>query len=126
MGDFRAVDGFLLEHIDSVPHLEALLLLWNSRPRRWSAEDMAKALFLTTEATRVILDDLLRRRIIAAGNPEPDSFWYQAGGDRDEIISAVEQAYRTELIRITRIIHSKPSPAVRAFAQAFRLKKDRN
>jgi predicted ArsR family transcriptional regulator len=126
MGDFRAVDGFLLEHIDSVPHLEALLLLWNSRPRRWSAEDMAKALFLTTEATRVILADLVRRGIIAAGNPESDSFWYQTGGDRDEIISAVDQAYRTELIRVTRIIHSKPSPAVRAFAQAFRLKKDRN
>jgi hypothetical protein len=87
---------------------------------------MAKALFLTTEATRVILADLVRRRIIAAANPESDSFWYQTGGDRDEIISAVDQAYRTELIRVTRIIHSKPSPAVRAFAQAFRLKKDRN
>jgi hypothetical protein len=126
MGDFRAVDGFLLEHIDSVPHLEALLLLWNSRPRHWSTEDMAKALFLTTDATRIILLDLARRHIIATGNADADSFWYQTGVDRDELISAVDQAYRTELIRVTRIIHSKASPAVRAFAQAFRLKKDRS
>lgn len=28
---------FILEQIESVPHLEALLLAWNSRPQAWRA-----------------------------------------------------------------------------------------
>jgi hypothetical protein len=31
---------FFLDRIDSVPHLEAVILLWNSRPVGWSAEDL--------------------------------------------------------------------------------------
>jgi hypothetical protein len=36
----------------------------------------------------------------------------------------VDATYRRELVRISSMIHSKPSPAVRQFARAFRLKKD--
>ena len=52
------VDQFLRDHIDTVPHLEALLLLWNSRPKEWSVEEMAKGLFLPPEAAKEILEDL--------------------------------------------------------------------
>lgn len=41
----RNVDRFLLDQIDTVPHLEALLLLWKSRPKVWSADEMASALY---------------------------------------------------------------------------------
>ena len=45
-GDRAAVDRFIMEAIDTVPHLEALLLLWrNQKP--WSAADMVKALYLS-------------------------------------------------------------------------------
>jgi len=30
------VDRFILQYIDSVPQLEALLLAWESRPRQWT------------------------------------------------------------------------------------------
>jgi hypothetical protein len=30
----KEVDQFILDEIDSVPHLEALLLLWNTRPKQ--------------------------------------------------------------------------------------------
>ena len=54
------------------------------------------------------------------------SFPLRAGADKDELIAAVDSAYRKELIRISRLIHSKPSAAVREFARAFRIKKDRD
>ena len=57
----RQVDQFVLEEIDSVPHLEALLLLWNSRPKHWSPEDMGKALYLTSEYTQPVLQELANR-----------------------------------------------------------------
>jgi hypothetical protein len=65
--DERAVvDRFLLEQIETVPHLEVLLLLWTGRPRAWSVNEMAKALFLTPEPTRDILDNLARKRLIVS------------------------------------------------------------
>ena len=41
-------------------------------------------------------------------------------------MAAVDTTYRRELIRVSRLIHSKPSAAVREFARAFRLKKERD
>src|SRR5690242_14919188 len=45
----RRVDEFILEKIDSVSHLEALLLLWNSRPKQWSPDEIASRLYVDTK-----------------------------------------------------------------------------
>lgn len=115
------VDRFVVEEVDSVPHLEALLLLWNSRPKQWSPEDMGKALYLTSESTQSILQELANRKFVST---DGGRYAYQSDPDRDRIIGALDQIYRREIIRISNMIHSKASPAVRAFARAFRLKKD--
>ncbi len=117
----RQADQFVLEEVDSVPHLEALLLLWNSRPKQWSPEDMGKALYLTSESTQAILQDLTNRKLVAG---EGGRYSYQSDPERDRVIEALDRIYRREIIRISNMIHSKASPAVRAFARAFRLKKD--
>ncbi len=123
--DERAVvDRFLLEQIDTVPHLEALLLLWNQRPRAWSVDEMAKALFLAPEATREILDNLARNCLIMSEG-DAENYRYRPDQYTDPLLSLVDSAYRHELVRISRLIHSKPPAAVREFAKAFRLKKER-
>lgn len=115
------VDRFILGEIDSVPHLEALLLFWNSRPHQWSIVDMGRALFLTDELTGRLLEDLARRKLI-----ERDSDLYRFSSDpaKVELMQRVSLTYRRELVRISNMIHSKASPSVREFARAFRLKKD--
>jgi hypothetical protein len=118
------VDAFLLEHIDTVPHLEALLLMWNSRPTVWLVDQMAKALFLTIERTKEILDSLARRRLIVFDSGAQD-YHYQPDPNLDILLFAVDAAYRSELIRISRLVHSKPPVSVREFAKAFRFKKER-
>jgi hypothetical protein len=115
------VDRFILEDIESVPHMEALLLFWNSRPRHWSLEDMAHALYLTPEQTIPILRDLAHRRLISM---ESDHYSYNANHPKNELIPFLDQMYRRELVRISTMIHSKPSASVRAFARAFKLTKD--
>lgn len=119
------VDRFLLEQIDTVPHLEALLLLWNSRPKEWLVEEMASSLYLAPEAAKNILDDLVRRGLASGITGATERFRYESESEKDQLMLAVDAAYRQELIRITRLIHSKPSAAVRAFARAFRIKKER-
>jgi hypothetical protein len=115
------VDRFLLEEIESVPHLEALLLLWNGRPRQFSVAQMAKALYLSEDQTQPILRDLLQRELIVA---ESDGYSFNATHPKSEIIAMLDSVYRREIVRISTMIHTKPSASVRAFARAFKLTKD--
>lgn len=120
----NAVDEFIQRELDSVPHLEALLLLWNSRHKQWSIEEMGSALYINDSATREILQNLTRHHLAAAA--DPDLYAYNcASPERDALVAAVDTEYRRNLIRITRMIHAKASPGVREFADAFRFKKDR-
>jgi hypothetical protein len=121
--DRAEVDRFLQERIETVPHLEALLLLWNSRPKTWSADAIADALYVPPDAARAILDDLVRQNLIAV-SVSSAGYFYESEPARDNLAALVDLAYRHELIRITRLIHSKPSAAIREFARAFRLRKE--
>jgi predicted ArsR family transcriptional regulator len=117
----REVDRFILDLIDSVPHLEALLLLWNSRPKHWTIDELAHALYIPNERTREILLNLQQRDMVVV---QPQECFYNAAYSRDALISEVDRTYRRELVRISTMIHSKASPSVREFARAFRFKKD--
>lgn len=119
--DAKAVDQFILDEIDSVPHLEALLLLWNSRPKQWSLAEMAHDLYVSTEGAQGILLDLKQRGLVRTHS---DIFSYDPDPARDQLIAAVDRTYRRELVRVSRMIHSKASSAVREFARAFKFKKD--
>lgn len=118
------VDQFLLDHIDTVPHLEAFLLIWRTRPKSWSVEEMAACLFLSPDAARRILDDLILHHLISAAAAACQTYTYAPEPARDQLVTALDVIYRQELIRVSTLIHGKPSAAVREFARAFRLKKD--
>ena len=120
------VEQFILEQIDSVPHLEALLLMWNSRPQKWSVQEMAKALYVPFEVAEKVLADLEGRDLIAVAPDATDTYVYHASVDRDALLKDVDATYRSQLIRVSGLIHSKASAAVRDFARAFRFKKDRD
>jgi hypothetical protein len=117
----KDVDQFILDEIDSVPHLEALLLLWNTRPKQWSADEMSRAIYISPDQTQSILQDLQNRKL--ASN-DSGRLFYESSLGRDRIVDSLDRTYRREVVRVSAMIHSKASPAVRAFARAFRLKKD--
>jgi len=117
---------FIIEQIDSVPQLEALLLLFNSRPKTWSIETMAKSLYVRSDAAARILDTLLQRKLIAVHSHRPDVFYYASEDDyQNRLMEAVDAVYRKEVVRVSSLIHSKGSAGVRDFARAFRIKKDK-
>ena len=118
------VDRFILAAIDSVPHLEALLLLWQN-PEPWTLDGVSKRLWIDPEATAVILDGLTRKQFLTIIAGEPDQYVFRADPGNDRILQGVAEIYRHETVRISTMIHAKPSSAVRAFAQAFRFKKDK-
>lgn len=117
----QQVDQFILEEIDSVPHLEALLLFWRQRQHRWPIEEMAHSLYISVEATQAILQDLKQRGMVTW---DDECYSYDPTFRHGNLMEEVDRTYRRELVRISRMIHSKASPAVREFARAFKFKKD--
>ena len=125
---YRVVDPyeFILESMDSVPHLETLMLLWNSRPVRWDSEELASRLYIPAAKVEALLRDLVRMEFVAESQTAPPRFSYLARSeDQNELMNSLDVAYRRDLVRISNMIHSKASPAVREFARAFRVRKDR-
>ena len=117
---------FILNQIDSVPQMEALLLLWESRPKQWTENEIAARLYVGVDVVRNIMQALHRRRLVA-GSESEKRYWYEARpGDGDRVVEAVATTYRRELVRVSTFIHSKASSAVRDFADAFKFKKERD
>lgn len=116
---------FILDKIDSVPHLEALLLLWNTRPQCWTRENLALRLHISPNEAGKLLHDLHRDELVGVQPDATDQYCYQSNlTQRDELIEAVDATYRHHIVRISTMIHSKASSAIRDFARAFRITKE--
>jgi hypothetical protein len=118
------VDRFILTSIHSVPHLEALLLLWQNPSEQWTVDGVSKRLWIDHEATRSILNDLARNQFVNVIVGDMEQYTFRTDLGNDWILRGVAEIYRQEMIRISTMIHAKPSSAVRAFARAFRFTKE--
>lgn len=121
----QQVDRFIVDEIDSVPQLEALLLFWKNRPQVWSSESLAKALYVSPEVSRDILAHLAQRQLIFEVEGSEDQFALSADSEeKQRLLASLDVIYRRELVRVSNMIHTKASRGVRDFADAFRLKKE--
>jgi DNA-binding FadR family transcriptional regulator len=117
---------FLAERIDTVPQLEALLLLWENPQRLWSEEELAARIYVGRQVAAATLQALQRQQLVIA---EPESvvrYRYNPQWDPSgEVMPEVAATYRRNIVQLATFIHSRASTAVREFARAFDLKKDR-
>lgn len=114
---------FVADSIDSVPHLEALLLLWEYSDKAWTQEEIAQRVYIQREQALAILHDLARRRFIAADPGAAERYRYDAGWEEGrQMMPRVADCYRRHLVGLANFIHSKASLAVRDFARAFQFK----
>ncbi|HEY0684950.1 MAG TPA: hypothetical protein VGD45_21610 [Steroidobacter sp.] len=117
------VERFILDSIDTVPHLEALLLIFQSPAIVWTVAELAARIYVNEKHASGILEDLARRSLIARVEQSPAKYQYIARSDaQTQLLQKVAQSYRTQLVQVTRFIHSNASASVRDFARAFRLK----
>jgi hypothetical protein len=114
---------FIVDQIDSVPQLEALLLVWNTRPAIWTPEELGKRLYVSNE----LLQELVRKRLITSIQGAVEGYRYEsASEEQDELIGRLDEMYRREVVRVSNMIHAKPASALRDFAQAFRFTKEKD
>jgi hypothetical protein len=113
---------FILRFIDSVAHLEALLLLRAHPETAWEPPAVAVRLYTSAEQAGEVLAQLCDERLLVCENG-----LYRYGGQPPEHIAMIDRladSYAKQLIPITNMIHSKPR-RIRQFADAFKFRKDR-
>lgn len=121
------VRRFIEAAIDSVPELECLLLLYRFKDHIWTADELAERLYLSPEVVSAIVADLKNKRMVATVN-DTDVVRFRFMPETTElreVTTQLEQAYRSHLMLVTQMIHSKAPRAVLEFARAFRVAKDK-
>lgn len=114
---------FVFENIDTVPHLEALLLIWQNASESWSADRLAARIYVSTAQADGILDDLHKRGFVS--QEDSGSYRFASGWEEGQaLMPRLAKIYSRNLIGVTRMIHSKGSASVREFARAFQIKKE--
>jgi hypothetical protein len=117
---------FIADQIDSVPQLEALLLVWNTRPAIWTPEELGKRLYVSDELGHDLLQELVRKRLITSIQGAVEGYRYEsASEEQDALIGRLDEMYRREVVRVSNMIHAKPASALRDFARAFRFTKEK-
>jgi hypothetical protein len=116
---------FILDHFETVPHLEAVLLIWQNQSTGWTADLLASRIYVSTAMGRNILEDLTRQEMLKKSDPTAATYMYDPLWDAEGgMLPRVADLYRRQLVQVTKLIHSKGPSSVREFARAFQIKKE--
>ena len=115
------IKRFILRSIDSVPHLEAILLLHREPETEWDAKMIAQALFIHEKKAAEILNDLYNSGFTVNKYKDIPTYYYQPNSQElEEIIVQLEGIYKHNLIKVTNLIHSKINKQAQIFGDSFK------
>ena len=119
-----AIARFIITSIDSVPHLEALLLFRLGTEAEWDAKIMAQRLYIAEKRATEILEDLYSAGFVARQGNAPHSYRYEPTSvELKEMIESLADIYAKNLLEVTHLIHSKIDKQAREFGDAFKWRK---
>lgn len=119
------VRQFILEKIDSVAQLEALLLLRGNPSDDWNVAAVAKRLYVEETQARTALTRSLEEKLLIVSPTEPRRYRYQPESpELGRMMDRLSEIYAKHLVPVTNLIHSKPKSRVQEFADAFKFRKD--
>lgn len=114
---------FVLDRIDSIGELEALLLLRNSPDTFWEDAAVAQRLYLGTEQGRSILTRLETAELLISQDEGPHRRWrYRPkSGDLREMVDRLSYYYTKHLVPMSNLVHEKVKIRIQEFSRAFEL-----
>lgn len=115
------VSEFIARYVDSIAHLEALLLLRRETAGEWDGPRLATRLYIPAAEAQRVLDQLAAAALVRR---EAGLYRYLPKSAGDEaVVERLSALYATHLIPITHLIHDRTGRRIQAFADAFKLKK---
>jgi hypothetical protein len=119
------VQRFIARYITSVEQLEVLLLLFSEPSRSWTPEAVYGQIQSHPGSVHQRLDDLVLSGFLIK-EPATSTYRYSpADGERAQAVPLLAKAYRERRVKVIELIFAKPIDQVKAFADAFKLRKDK-
>ncbi len=118
------VRQFILEHIDSIAQLEGLLLLRSEASSQYSAVQISRRLYISEAEAEHLLNQLeasgllVKEGILFSYKPRLEAL--------EQKVKELSEAYSRYLVPVTHLVHSKSKLKVQEFANAFRIRKDKD
>ncbi|HYJ35109.1 MAG TPA: hypothetical protein VEV64_03055 [Rhizomicrobium sp.] len=112
---------FIFDCIESVAHLEALLLLKDTPEQDWDVSRLARRLYIGHAEATAILEHLTACEL--AQRSGAGFRYHTRDAERRRLIDALAESHARYLVPLTRLIHEKAS-GIRKFADAFKFRKD--
>lgn len=118
------VRAFVRDNIRSLEQLEILFLLLKDDTRWWSAEAAAMELRTTSASAAARLEEMASRNLLDVRISEQLFFRYAPVSPvLDAAVRETARAYKEKPVAVTTAINSQPLDEIRAFADAFRIRK---
>ena len=113
---------FIGRYIHSVAQLEILLMLRSEPHRSWTPQEVTQKLYLQVEMTSQLLEEIVQRGL---ATKTENGFYYRPISDLDrDAIDRLAQIYQERRVAVIAEIFSKPKDSLRAFADAFRMRRE--
>jgi hypothetical protein len=119
------VRRFVLTSIPTVPHLETLLLLWREPGAGWLADDIARRLYVPAASAQAIADELCQADLLECEGEPRRYRCRREPATLAALFDALDRAYARRLREVTALIHSHVDRKASRFADAFKLRKDK-
>lgn len=114
---------FILTSVPSVPFVEALLIFREAQDTPVTIDLLARRLYMGEKGAAEIVGQLRSSRLIepveGAGGHR-----YAPAAELNDMIERLAHFYRTQLVDVTDLIHSKTGRMAQQFADAFKLRRD--
>ena len=122
------VERFIIDHIDTVETLRVLLLLYADPNRSWSAVEVGTESRTNEWSAQIQLGYLLKRGLIRTDGGQPQRYQFEPRSSA--MVDAVGKTFRERRVAVITTIYMKPDEPqppdpIQAFADAFKLKKDK-
>jgi hypothetical protein len=115
---------FIRDHITSVAQLEMLLLLRTNPQQAWSAVELARELRVDPAWAEAQMCYLHEKQLIELSAASDPVYRYcPATPELEATVTALTQAYLVHRVSVIELIYDKPPEALRALADAFRIRK---
>jgi len=115
---------FIQRCIDRLETLDLLLLLQSTSGRAWTVRQLSDEMRSSVLAAESALAVLLAQGLVAK---EDETYRFRPiTPELEESTRRLAACYRERRTAVIAVIFSRPSEAVRSFAEAFRIKKGRS
>ena len=115
---------FILTSVPSVPFVEALLVFRGARGEAVDTGLVARRLYMGEKAAAEVVAQLAEARFIEPADAASPSHRFAPDSALSAMVEQLAAYYRSHLVEVTDLIHSKTSRKAQQFADAFKWKKE--